>query len=105
MIRAVVRESSYRFRSTFRRRRAGYLTRVVLIGLVGGVAMAAVGARRTQSSFPTYTVQKALGFTQRQLAASVAAVAVVAIVFANLVALLPGRVAAHTRTSLLLRAE
>ena len=55
MIRAVVRESSYRFRATFRRRWAGYLTLVVLIGLVGGVAMAAVaGARRTQSSFPTY---------------------------------------------------
>ncbi len=55
MIRAVVRESSYRFRATFRRRWAGYLTLVLLIGLVGGVAMAAVaGARRTQSSFPTY---------------------------------------------------
>ncbi len=55
MIRAVARESSYRFRATFRRRWAGYLTLVVLIGLVGGVAMAAVaGARRTQSSFPTY---------------------------------------------------
>ncbi len=55
MIRAIVRESSYRFRATFRQRRAGYLTLFVLIGLVGGVAMAAVaGARRTQSSFPTY---------------------------------------------------
>ena len=50
-----MREASYRFRATFRRRWAGYLTLVVLIGLVGGVAMAAVaGARRTQSSFPTY---------------------------------------------------
>ena len=55
MIRAVVRESSYRFRATFRRRWAGYLTLAVLIALVGGVAMATVaGARRTQSSFPTY---------------------------------------------------
>ncbi len=55
VIRAVARESSYRFRATFRRRWAGYLTLVVLIGLVGGVAMAAVaGARRTQSSFPVY---------------------------------------------------
>ena len=55
MFRGLVRESSYRFRATFRERWAGYLTLVVLIGLVGGVAMAAVaGARRTQSSFPTY---------------------------------------------------
>ena len=55
MIRAVVRESSYRFRATLGRRWTGYLTLVLLLGLVGGLAMAAVaGARRTQSSFPTY---------------------------------------------------
>ena len=36
---------------------------------------------------------------------SIAAVALGAVVFANLVALLPGRVAGRTRTSLLLRAE
>ena len=36
---------------------------------------------------------------------SMVAVALGAIVFANLVALVPGRVAARTRTSLLLRAE
>jgi hypothetical protein len=45
----------YRFRATFRRRWPGYLTVVLLVGLVGGVAMGAVaGARRTQSAFPAY---------------------------------------------------
>lgn len=45
----------YRFLATFRRRWPGYLTIVVLIGLVGGVAMASIaGARRTQSSYPTF---------------------------------------------------
>jgi hypothetical protein len=45
----------YRFRATLHRRRGGYLTVVVLVGLLGGVAMAAIaGARRTQSAFPAY---------------------------------------------------
>jgi hypothetical protein len=45
----------YRLRATFGRRRGGYLTLVLLIGLVGGTAMASVGAaRRTQSSFPVF---------------------------------------------------
>jgi hypothetical protein len=45
----------YRFRATFGRRWGGYLSLVLLVGLVGGLAMGAVaGARRTQSSFPTY---------------------------------------------------
>ena len=45
----------YRFRTTFRRRWAGYLSIVLLIGLVGGLAMASIaGARRTQSAFPAY---------------------------------------------------
>ena len=45
----------YRLRATWRERRGGYLTVVLLVGLVGGVAMGAVaGARRTQSAFPTY---------------------------------------------------
>jgi hypothetical protein len=51
----VAREAGYRFRACFRARWAGYLALVLLIGVVGGVAMAAVaGARRTQSSFPAY---------------------------------------------------
>ena len=45
----------YRFRATFRRRWPGYLVIALLIGLVGGVAMASIaGARRTESSYPTF---------------------------------------------------
>ena len=45
----------YRFRATFRRRWPGYLTIALLVGLVGGVAMASIaGARRTESSYPTF---------------------------------------------------
>jgi hypothetical protein len=45
----------YRFAATFRQRWPGYLTIVLLIGLVGGIAMGAVAAaRRTQSAFPAY---------------------------------------------------
>ena len=51
----VLRVTWYRFRATFSRRWVGYLSVVVLIGSVGGLALASVaGARRTQSSFPTY---------------------------------------------------
>ena len=45
----------YRYRATFARQLTGYLTVVLLIGLIGGVAMASVAAgRRTQSSYPTF---------------------------------------------------
>lgn len=45
----------YRFGTTFGQRWGGYLALVMCIGLVGGLAMGAVaGARRTQSSFPSY---------------------------------------------------
>ena len=117
------------------------------IGALGLTLVASVRQRRRQ-----FALLKTLGFTQRQIAASVAwqssvaavvgvvlgvpigialgrwlwtlfadgisavphptvpvlsvaLVALGAVVFANLVALLPGRVAARTRTSLLLRAE
>ena len=51
----VVRVAWYRFRTTFGRRWGAYLSVVLLIGLVGGLAMASVaGARRTDSSFPIY---------------------------------------------------
>ena len=45
----------YRFGATFRGRWPGYLATILLVGLVGGVAMASIaGARRTQSAFPAY---------------------------------------------------
>jgi FtsX-like permease family len=45
----------YRFRAAFRRRWPGYLAIALLVGLVGGVAMASIaGARRTESSYPTF---------------------------------------------------
>jgi FtsX-like permease family len=51
----VLRVAWYRFRVTLGRRWGGYLSVVMLIGLVGGLAMGAVAAaRRTQSSFPAF---------------------------------------------------
>jgi hypothetical protein len=50
-----LRVAWYRFRVTFGRRWGGYVSVVLLIGLVGGVAMASVAAaRRTQSSFSVF---------------------------------------------------
>ena len=51
----ILRLAAYRFRTTFRRRRGGLVALFLLVGLVGGLAMASVaGARRTASSFTTY---------------------------------------------------
>ena len=50
-----VRVAGYRFRATFAKRWSGYLSVVLLIGLIGGLSMASVAAgRRTQSSYPTF---------------------------------------------------
>ena len=50
-----LRVAWYRYRASFARRWASYLSVVLLIGLVGGLALASLaGARRTASSFPTY---------------------------------------------------
>ena len=51
----VLRVARYRYRTTFGDRWSGYLSLVLLVGLVGGVSMGALAAaRRTQSSFSTY---------------------------------------------------
>ncbi len=50
-----LRVAWFRFRAGFRRRWSGYLSIVLVIGAIGGLALASVaGARRTESSFPTY---------------------------------------------------
>ena len=48
----------YRFRATFARRVGVLVTLAVLVGLVGGVAMASIAAARsTQSSFPAFVTR------------------------------------------------
>ncbi len=55
MSRRVLRLSAYRFRTTLRARRSGYISVIVLVALVGGLAMASlIGARRTESSYPQF---------------------------------------------------
>ena len=50
-----LRVAWYRYRATFALQLSGYLSVVLLTGLIGGVAMASVSAgRRTQSSYPTF---------------------------------------------------
>ncbi len=54
-MRPGLRANGYRLARTLPRRIGGYLALVVLVGLVGGLSLAAIaGARRTASSFPTY---------------------------------------------------
>ena len=55
MSRPALRVAWYRFRATFGRRWGGYLALVLLVGLLGGLAMATVAAaRRTQSSYSAF---------------------------------------------------
>ena len=55
MHRRVLAVAWYRFAATFGRRRGSYLAIVLLIGMIGGIAMASVAAaRRTQSSYPVF---------------------------------------------------
>jgi hypothetical protein len=54
-MRHLLRVAGYRVRATLASRWGGYLSVVVLLGLIGGVSMGALaGARRTASSFPVY---------------------------------------------------
>ena len=47
--------AGYRLRATWRRQLPGYLALTLLVGLLGGIALAAVtAARRTDSSYPDY---------------------------------------------------
>ena len=51
----MLRVAWYRFRAGVARQAGGYLSIVLLIGLIGGLAMASIaGGRRTQSSYPTF---------------------------------------------------
>ena len=55
MSRSPARLAWYRLRATLHRRLGGYLALTILVGLIGGVAMASVtAARRTDSSYPDY---------------------------------------------------
>lgn len=57
MIGQSLRLAGYRVRTTSVRRWTGYLGVVLLIGLIGGVAMASLAAgRRAQFSYPTVLV-------------------------------------------------
>ncbi len=52
---ALPRVAWYRFLTTFRRRLGGYVTLILLVGLVGGVAMGSlIAARRTYASYPRF---------------------------------------------------
>jgi FtsX-like permease family len=53
--RSAARLAWYRVRVTIRRRLPGYLGLAVVVGLIGGLALASVtAARRTESSYPDY---------------------------------------------------
>ncbi len=78
MTSGTVRLTGYRFRATLAQRWSGYLSVVLLVGLIGGLAMASVAAgRRTGSSFTTYLastnpadVQLFTGFANPELGQS-----------------------------------
>ncbi|MGB8196395.1 MAG: ABC transporter permease [Acidimicrobiales bacterium] len=74
-MKQMLRVASYRFRATLNRQWGSYVSLILLIALLGGLSMASLaGARRTDSSFPTYvastnpeTTQVFAGFDDPQL--------------------------------------
>ncbi len=55
MSQSAARLAWYRFRAMLRHRLGGYVALAVMVGLIGGIAMAAMtAARRTDSSYPDY---------------------------------------------------
>ena len=87
---AALEVAQYRFRTTFHRRWGGYLTVILLVGLIGGLAMGAPAllaagvvagavvalgltlAASTRRRRRDLALLKSLGFTHRQLATTVA---------------------------------
>jgi putative ABC transport system permease protein len=77
-MKQIFRVASYRFRATFARQWGSYVSLILLVALVGGLSMASLaGARRTDSSFPTYvastnpeTTQVFVAFDDPQLGAT-----------------------------------
>jgi hypothetical protein len=51
----------YRFRVTFAGRWSGYLSILLLIGIVGGIALGSIAATRRMSTRPTLSSQILIG--------------------------------------------
>ena len=73
MGRSALRVTWYRFATTFGRRWTGYLSLVLLIGLLGGIGMASVGAARRTQQYPAEIESyQSIGATPALLASGLA---------------------------------